>query len=531
MTAPHGWHSIVLIVSTDVRRWHIYYQPEHLAVKSMNLGESIRTGTKWLVFGGTAGRVAQFVFGIALARLLVPADFGMLVTMSVFTGLAGFFAGGGMGQALVQAKMVEDRHFHVVFTVQLSICIGIYCFFYTISPWFAVWYDAPIYKDLLRVSALTFLLRPFANIQSARLHREMRFKAKSVVALSSAIAGSTASVIMAVVNMGVWSLIFGGLIGALVNNILLQFVGRQSTRLALDKQIIRSLGAYGVKVQGNNIVTYVKSQFTNFVLSINTSPAALGLYNKADSLTQMPRQVVQGAVFQTVFRALAATKEDLDKSRYIYYRTITLSYVYVLPFFVGLWWLADPLINVIYGSKWNDAVEPARILSITGLLLLGNPSGAVLAAQNRLGRELWLQIETFPILIVAVFVGLKWGLSGVAWALVLNHVYGNARMARLALQSLGGSARQLISAMVPGYMLNAVLFGVLYFFSTYVFDGIREENDALYCVVMIGIGVLTYVLLFLWVPIPSLSSEAARWRTWLSLKWQKNGRSAGKYTH
>ena len=60
----------------------------------MSLGESIRSGAKWLTLGKLSGQVLQFVFGVVLARLLVPADFGMLVTIQVFTGIAGYIAGG-----------------------------------------------------------------------------------------------------------------------------------------------------------------------------------------------------------------------------------------------------------------------------------------------------------------------------------------------------------------------------------------------------------------------------------------------------
>ena len=145
----------------------------------MNLGDTIRQGTKWLISGRLAGRVLKFSYGVILARLLVPADFGMLVTMQVFTGIAAFVAGGGMGQALVQSEKVTNKHYHVVFTIQLALCSLIFLMFYFLSPWFALWYDNPLYENLLWVSSLVFLLRPFANIQSSRLHREMRYKSKS----------------------------------------------------------------------------------------------------------------------------------------------------------------------------------------------------------------------------------------------------------------------------------------------------------------------------------------------------------------
>ena len=86
----------------------------------MSLGEKIRSGAKWSFFGNTTSQVLTFVFGIVLARLLVPADFGMLVTISVFTGFAGFVAGAGMGQALVRAKEATKQDYDIVFTLQFA---------------------------------------------------------------------------------------------------------------------------------------------------------------------------------------------------------------------------------------------------------------------------------------------------------------------------------------------------------------------------------------------------------------------------
>ena len=73
----------------------------------MKQGTSIRAGTAWLLSGNLSRRVLEFLFGVILARLLLPADFGVLITIQIFTGAAGFIAGGGMGQALIRAKVAE----------------------------------------------------------------------------------------------------------------------------------------------------------------------------------------------------------------------------------------------------------------------------------------------------------------------------------------------------------------------------------------------------------------------------------------
>ncbi|MGV2482488.1 UNVERIFIED_CONTAM: oligosaccharide flippase family protein, partial [Salmonella enterica subsp. enterica serovar Weltevreden] len=70
----------------------------------MAASHNFRHSVGWLFLGNTSIQILTFAFGIVLARLLAPAEFGMLVTIQVFTGLAGFVSGGGMGQALVRAK-------------------------------------------------------------------------------------------------------------------------------------------------------------------------------------------------------------------------------------------------------------------------------------------------------------------------------------------------------------------------------------------------------------------------------------------
>ena len=92
----------------------------------MSLGQQIRSGVSWLMLGGVVSRVMQFAFGVALARLLAPEDFGVMVTISVFTGLAGMVVSGGMGQSLIRAKDASEEDFNSVFTMQLSLGVVLY---------------------------------------------------------------------------------------------------------------------------------------------------------------------------------------------------------------------------------------------------------------------------------------------------------------------------------------------------------------------------------------------------------------------
>ena len=348
----------------------------------MSLGDSIRRGALWLIVGNTGSQVLTFAFGIILARLLTPEDFGMLVTIQVFTGLAGFVAGGGMGQALVRASEATKQDYDIVFTLQLAIGCAIYAAFYFAAPWFASWYDTPLYANLLRVSALSFILRPFVNLPGSVLHREMRYKAQTAVRITTLVVSSVVSIGMAYRGQGVWSLIIGGLAGSMCSMAMLIRLSGWRPGFSLDIRRGRKVARYGLLVSINDIVTYLRNQATNFILGKTLGAAPVGLFNKADSLARMPHGLITGPVYQVLFRALAKEQANWDKSRYLFFRSLSLVAVYVTPLYVGVYWTAEPLIALLYGTKWAEAAAPLAILALAGpFLTIANLSGCVLAAQ------------------------------------------------------------------------------------------------------------------------------------------------------
>lgn len=483
----------------------------------MRLGESIRHGAKWLLASNLAGQVLQFAFGIILARLLVPADFGLLITVQIFTGLAGFIAAGGTGQAIVRAKEAKPEDFQVVFTIQLVIGLLIYTVFFVAAPLFAHWYRQPLYTELFRVSAISFIFRPFSNMPGLWLMREMRFKERTLIHLIFTTLGSLLSVLLAWRGFGVWSLVFGGLVGSLLAVIVLLGITPIRPALRFNGKLARELGLYGVKVMSNNVVSYIRSQTPNFFLGQLRGPAIVGLFNKADSLAKTPR-IVAHSVYDPVFRSLASVQDNLDRSQYIYFRTITLLTAYMAPLFIGLAWLAHPLIAFVYGPKWVASAAPLPILALVGpLTCVGYPAGAVLAARNWLGRELYVQAVGALLFAASSILGIRWGLQGVAWGILMSEVLSVVFMAYLASRCLRSSFRQLAAAILPGAVLNSLLVAALLASDLVLPEGFREAQPAFYITVMTTAGALSYGLAFLFLPIPALAGESAKWRTKLRL--------------
>jgi len=485
--------------------------------KSTDLGTKIRSGAAWLFAGNTTSQAIKFLAGIVLARLLVPDDFGMLLTIQVFTGLAAFVAAGGMGQALVRAKEVNIKDYHIVFSMQFTICCAIYAGFFFSAPWLADWYNTPVYTDLLRISALSFIVRPFVSLPNNILAREMRFKEQSRARVLALLTSGTVSIAMASAGYGVWSLIFGGVTSSVTTALLLIPLTDWRPRFSFDFRRGKNLARYGFLVSVTDIIFYLQTQISIFILSHTLGPGSVGLYNKGDNLARMPHSFVTGSVYQVLFRSLAAEHENLDKCRYLFFRSITLVAVYTTPFYVGLAWLSEPLVRGLYGSNWTPAAAPLLVLSCAWpFWLANNLSGAVLAAKNLLEKEILAQIITLLIMCIAVTAGLNYGLKGVAVGVLSAIAYSAIHMYVLASGSLKARRSTIFRALLPAIILNLILSAVL-FVVDYSLPTELRSGDLKYVMSMSLSGGVVYTLCFLYLPIPSLQSERNRWKVKLRL--------------
>lgn len=488
----------------------------------MNLGQSIRSGVKWLMLGRIGKRLLEFGFGIILARLLVPADFGMIVTIQVLTGFAGMLASGGMGQSLVRSKHADQYDFNVVFSMQLALGWLIYLIFFFAAPSIAALFGDPLYTDLIRVSTVVFIIRPFASIRTSWLNRNMEFKKRSLIGVVTTLLTSIASVVMAFLGLGVWSLALSGIVGSLVGNILLARITPLRLKMAFDTSVIRKHSSFGIKIVVSDFVSYLARQSQNLVISKLAGAGAVGLYNKGDSMSKIPNQVLVPATMEPLFRAMSKVQDDLDTTKYLFFRTITLFLVYLTPLYIGLYWVAEPFIGFVYGEKWLPAAGPLAILALGGVIRsISFPCSRVLAAQNRVGQEIVVKLIQLVIVVTASLMGYQWaGLEGVAWGIVLSQVLSLLLLYALISRILPVQLSDLIEASKPALILNGILVPFL-LLADGISGNLEQELPGIYLLLIGSTAGAVYLASILLIPIPALQKEVERGRQKVSAAWTR----------
>lgn len=244
----------------------------------------------------------------------------------------------------------------------------------------------------------------------------------------------------------------------------------------------------------------------------------VGLFNKGDSLAKLPFNTISGPIYQPVFRAMSDQQDSPDTIKYLFYKMISLLIVYTLPFYIGLWWFAEPFITVVYGQHWTDAAIPLQLLAPLGALYcVGHPCGAVLAASDRLGREMVVQAVTLVLVTTGCYIGLNWGLRGVALGIVISQVYAVVHIFILVTQCINTRFKDLLDSMAPGLTLNAALLASLILTDIALPANIRDDYTPAYLIICAITGALTYATAFLYFPPKALIGESQRWKRWLHL--------------
>ncbi|KAI5916688.1 MAG: lipopolysaccharide biosynthesis protein [Nitrospira sp.] len=479
----------------------------------MKLAQDIRESSKWLIGSNVFSQVLQFAIGIALARLLVPADFGMLVTIQIFTGVLGMLASGGMGQALVRAKDASELDFQVIFTLQFLLCLTIFAVLYLIAPAFSIWFSEPLYKELLRVSAWGFILRPFMGIHTNWLTREMRFKDLSIQTFLAGAISGIASIGMAANGLGVWSLVVGGLIGSVSNYLMIAHLTPIRVRFRLDREITRTHSSYGIKLVVKDFVVYFRKQSSNLIIAKLGDASMVGLFNKGSSLAELPFTAISGPIFQPVFRTMAAEQDNPEKIKYLFYKMITLLMLYTAPLYIGLSWLAEPFIVAVFGEHWRESAIVLQLLAPLGLLYcIGHPAGAVLAATNRLGREAVVHTITWIIVASGCVIGLHWGLVGISIAIIISQIYSTLHIYLIAQKAFSNRVRDLLYAIAPPLTFNSALVLTLSILELLLPAEIKSNAPKTFLALMSSAGAAAYLLCFFYLPFPATQAEAERIR-------------------
>jgi O-antigen/teichoic acid export membrane protein len=400
----------------------------------------------------------QFVVSVILARLLTPADFGLIALLGFFISLSVTFIQGGLSMALVQRQdTTADEETAVVWcNLGASLVFGL--IFIAIGPALAEFYEQPLLEPLMFVAAAQVALSALGAVQTALLTRSLRFDQLTKAGIVSSLASAAVGVGAAWAGWGVWALAAQLLSSSIVSTVALWCVSSWRPHLRMQLQAIRGLLRFGLHISASSVLEVIYTNGFLLVIGKAYSVSALGIWNRATSVTSFPTNIISQIIGRIALPLFSERASDREALRRGFRFALGLSMMVSLPLMVGLGVLSDLVVAALFGPKWAEAAPimavtvlsgaliPLQVLNLNLLLAIGD-------SRTFLRIEVWKKI--YGILIVGT--GCFFGLLGIAWSAFVISIVAYILNARPTGESIGYGPIQQIADLRSVFLSAAIM--------------------------------------------------------------------------
>jgi O-antigen/teichoic acid export membrane protein len=333
------------------------------------MGGQVISGSLWSGVSLLATTFLQFVRSMIFARLLMPADFGIISLANVFTYFILIFANFGFNSSVIYHRGLTKEDLSTCWWGNLAVDVtaALACIIFAFSTRRFV--DSPQVTWVIMLLALQFVLVSVGSVNGALMRRAFMFRQIAVVkVVGSIVIFAGALFAVAVLRWGVYGLVTGMVAGSLTMTIL-QFYylpwlpSRAFSRTNLKKHI-----RYGRWFLGLNLINYSNSNIDRIFIGTRLSSTQLGFYEYATSLPVRTCQDLAGIIGDVFFPAYSNLQDNHSELRRVILSLMRYSTLMVYPILIGLAVVAHDFVLVAYSEKWLPIVAPMRIFCLIGLM-------------------------------------------------------------------------------------------------------------------------------------------------------------------
>jgi O-antigen/teichoic acid export membrane protein len=390
-------------------------------------GRDLKRVTLTSLGWASGGRVLQQLLRVlaltALARMLIPADFGLVAMVAVFTGFAAVLVDLGFTAALVARREVTEQHLASAFWLNAAMGVLLALAMSALAPVVAAIYDQPRLVAIMPLLSLAFPLSALSAVQVALAQRTMDFRRLALVEGGATLISLAAAVTAAAGGLGVWSLVVQALTEAGCGTLGLWLTSAWRPTRRFDRAAVRELMSFGGNLVGFNVMNYWIRNADNFLVGRFAGAGALGFYSRAYALMLLPLSQVTWVTGRVMFPALARMAHETERVKRVYLDATSLIAFVTFPLMAILVVAAEPFILTVLGPKWDEAIPLFRLLGLAGLLQsVSATAGWLYQSQGRTDLMFRWGLVNGAVTVGAFAVGIHWGAIGVATAYLLRTI-------------------------------------------------------------------------------------------------------------
>jgi PST family polysaccharide transporter len=448
----------------------------------------------WIAWSRGALQLLSFATTVFVARILAPADYGVMALASIWTASIGMVAEMGLGAAIIQFQGLDRREIDTCFWITMILAAVGFAALALAAPMIARWFDVPRLAEVLPVLALVLPVTACGVVSDGLLRKRL---ALDRVSQAEVIGGAVTLPVMigcALAGLGVWTLVIGSLLGSAARTTVTIAFAAWCPGLRLGGPRVREIVHFSLASLGVKILWALREEADVVVIGKLTGQVTLGLYTMGKELALLPGSKISTVVNMLSSPMMAELQTNVDAMRAAFYRAARLTAAIALPTSAGMALVADEMVAALLGPKWVPAVPLLRLLCVYAAVravdVLLPP---VLFARH---RERFLFWYCFALLVVvpplAILGGLWNGASGVIVFSTPVYCTVMAIMAREALVEMKGSFQELWSETWPIPVATLTMAFVVLLMRQFALP-VGAEPAWIGLIVLSTTGAITYV--------------------------------------
>lgn len=421
-------------------------------------------GVGWSAIDNVVQYAVTFIVSIVLARLLTPDDYGLIGLITIFTAICTSLINGGFTNALVRKKDASDDDYSTVFIVNFGMSLFLYGIIFLCSPLIAQFFNREELVSLTRVSSLGMIIGALALVQQTRLTKCIDFKTQTKITLIASISSGIIGIVMALLGLGVWSLVAQSLSLQGLRTILLWYINRWSPKLQFSKDSFKDLFGYGWKIMVSGLLDTVWKELYQVVVGKFYRPATLGQYTRAKQFSTLFSSNLTAVIQRVTFPVLSGIQDERTRLLGAYRRIIktTMFVTCICMFSLGA--ISEPLLYCLIGPKWHEAATYLPIICIGGSLY---PLHAInlnmLQVQGRSDLFLGLEIIKKIIGLGPLFVGAFVGIMPMLYVSLIVNIIGYFINSYFPGKLIGYNSWKQIKDIAPFFGMATIIAIPVYF--------------------------------------------------------------------
>lgn len=442
----------------------------------MSLKKSALSGVFWTFLQQFSTQIINFGTSVVLARLILPAEFGLLGMIAIFTSISLVIIDNGMGASIIRTQDPDDDDYNTVFVFSVILGLVVYSILFFCSPFIADFFRQPILKNVVRTISLTLILGTFVTAQKTRFTKMLNFRMPMLLNIPALIGSGIVGITLAYYNYGIWSLVWANIALYALEAILIWIFTPWRPRFVLNKKKLKYHFDFGYKVALSTVLHNGFREMYTMIFGKFFSPAQTGYYYRANSLVMLPVYSIGSVLNKVSLPLFAAVSGDDVKLKEVYKRILKIVVFVVSPILLIMCALAHPMFNFLFGKRWDSAVPYFQILCLNGIIYPINMYNLyILGVKGLSGLSLKIELVKNIVTIILICCCIYFGMYAVLWGIVFMSMAEFIVNGHYSGRCIDYPVWSQIKDLIP-ILLSAVIAALLAYVTDHFLSGYIANN-------------------------------------------------------